>query len=57
MVTIDKKQPLISVLMINYNYDKYIGEAIESVLAQTYENIELIIIDVVSPNLNSLDII
>ena len=45
MVTIDKKQPLISVLMINYNYDKYIGEAIESVLVQTYENIELIIID------------
>lgn len=39
------KAPLISVIITNYNYEKFIGEAIESVLNQTYENIELIVID------------
>ena len=37
--------PLISVIMPVYNREKYIGEAIESVLSQTYKNWELIIID------------
>lgn len=37
--------PLISVLLANYNYGHYIGEAIQSVLAQSYENWELIICD------------
>ncbi len=37
--------PLVSILMPNYNYGKYIGEAIESVLQQTYSNWELIICD------------
>ena len=31
--------------MTAYNREKYIGEAIESVIAQTYKNIELIIVD------------
>lgn len=39
------KNPLISVCIPNYNYEKFIGETIESVLAQTYENFELIIVD------------
>ncbi len=38
-------QPLVSVLMTSYNREKYIAEAIESVLASTYENFELIIVD------------
>lgn len=37
--------PLVSVLMTAYNREKYIGEAIESVLASTYTNFELIITD------------
>lgn len=38
-------QPLVSVLMTAYNREKYIAEAIESVLASTYTNFELIIVD------------
>ena len=40
-----KIQPLVSVIMPAYNSEKYIGKSIESVLAQDYENFELIIID------------
>ena len=39
------EQPLVSVLMTAYNREKFIGEAIESVLASTYANFELIIVD------------
>ncbi len=38
-------QPLVSILMTAYNREKYIAEAIESVLASTYKNFELIIVD------------
>lgn len=37
--------PLVSVLMTSYNREKYIGAAIESVLASTYRNLELIVVD------------
>ena len=36
---------MVSVVMPMYNASKYVGEAIESVLAQTYKNWELLIID------------
>ncbi len=39
------KQPLISVLMPVFNAAKYVEEAVNSVLTQTYTNFELIIID------------
>lgn len=39
------KKPLVSVLMPAYNAEKYIGEAIESILNQTYKNFEFIIVD------------
>jgi len=38
-------EPLVSVLMTAYNRQRYIGEAIESVLASAYSNFELIIVD------------
>lgn len=38
-------KPLISVLMPAYNSELYIAEAIESILNQSYQNIELIIFD------------
>lgn len=37
--------PLVSVLMTAYNRQQFIAEAIESVLASTYQNWELIIVD------------
>ena len=37
--------PKISVLMPAYNAEKYIGEAVESILNQTFKDFELIIID------------
>lgn len=48
--------PLVSVLMTMYNREKYVGEAIESVLSQTYQNWELIITDDQSKD-NSVSIV
>ena len=38
-------EPLVSVLIGNYNYENYLAQAIESVLNQSYQNWELIICD------------
>ena len=35
----------VSVLMPNYNSERFIGEAIESILKQSHHNFELIILD------------
>jgi Glycosyl transferase family 2 len=37
--------PLVSVIIVNFNYGRYIEQAIESVFAQTYSNIEIIVVD------------
>lgn len=47
---------LVSIIMPNYNSAEYIGETIESILAQTYNNWELIIVDDCSTD-NSIEII
>jgi len=38
-------QPLVSVVIINYNYGRFLRECIESVLRQNYEPMEVIVID------------
>lgn len=48
--------PLVSVIMPNFNSAQFIGEAIISVLDQSFRNLELIVVDDRSTD-NSLDII
>ncbi|MBR1604567.1 MAG: glycosyltransferase family 2 protein [Alphaproteobacteria bacterium] len=38
-------RPLISILMPAYNHERFVQEAIRSIINQTYQNLELIIID------------
>ena len=37
--------PMVSVLIPSYNYSQYIGEAIQSIMDQTYRNLEIVVID------------
>lgn len=41
----NNEKPLVSVLMTTYNREKYLAQAIESVLASTYQNFELLVVD------------
>jgi len=50
------KNPLITVIIPNYNHAKYLDERIQSVLNQTYQNFEVIILDDKSTD-NSLEVI
>jgi hypothetical protein len=47
---------LVSVLIANYNYARFLGEAIESVLSQNYPHVETIVVDDGSID-NSRDVI
>ncbi|AFZ35409.1 glycosyl transferase family 2 [Stanieria cyanosphaera PCC 7437] len=40
-----KKKPLVSIIINNYNYANFIAEAINSALRQTYQPIEIIVVD------------
>ena len=47
---------LVSIVMPNYNYAQFIRQALESALEQTYDNIEIIVVDDCSTD-NSVEII
>jgi len=50
------KQPLVSVIIPNYNHAPYLKERIDSVLTQEFQDFEVIILDDKSPD-NSLEVI
>jgi len=40
-----EKQPLVSIIIITYNSSEYVEETLDSALAQTYPNVEIIVTD------------
>jgi teichuronic acid biosynthesis len=50
------KLPLVTFVVTSYNYEKYILKTLESIKAQTYKNLEIIVVDDCS-NDNSCEII
>ncbi len=39
------RQPLVSVIIPTYNYGQYIADALESILAQTFRDLEVVVVD------------
>ena len=54
--SLEKENPLVSIVIPSYNHAQFVQETIQSVIEQDYENIELIIIDDGSKD-NSVDVI
>ena len=40
-----EKEPLVSVIVPNYNHEKYLPERLRSIAEQTYQNMEIILLD------------
>ncbi|MDF7671501.1 glycosyltransferase family 2 protein [Orbaceae bacterium ESL0721] len=49
-VLLTKKEPLVSVLLTIYNVDKYLAECLDSILSQSYKNLEIVCVDNGSPD-------
>ena len=49
-------RPLLSVVIANYNYGRFLGDAIESLLSQSFQGFELIVVDGGSTD-NSVEVI
>ncbi|MDX5480951.1 MAG: glycosyltransferase, partial [Hymenobacteraceae bacterium] len=48
--------PLVSIICLCYNHERFLREALDSVLAQTYPHLEVIVVDDCSTD-NSVSII
>ncbi|HTU83820.1 MAG TPA: glycosyltransferase, partial [Candidatus Acidoferrales bacterium] len=48
--------PLVTIVITSYNYGEYVGDALSSALAQTYRNLEVLVLDNASTD-NSLEVI
>lgn len=56
MIVDDKRNPLVSVIVPSYNHADFLEQRLQTILQQTYQNFELIILDDCSVD-NSMDII
>lgn len=56
MILRTDRRPLLSIVIANYNYGRFLGEAIESVLNQSCQDYELIVCDAKSTD-NSVEVI
>lgn len=48
-----KMKPLISIIITCYNYGRYLAQSLDSAMNQTYPNVEVLIVDDGSPDLES----
>ncbi len=53
---VNTADPLVTVVCLCYNHDRFVVEAVESIINQTYQNIEVIVVDDASTD-NSAEII
>ena len=40
-----EKKPLVSIMIPNYNHSRYLEECIKSAVNQTYDNVEIVLVD------------
>lgn len=50
MSLLDKNYPLVTVIVPVYKVEKYLGKCVDSILNQTYSNLEIILVDDGSPD-------